>query len=130
MVYCGICGHPNPDSGSFCTACGSPLVKPEDVTPAPVEEEPVMEEEPVVESEPVDVAPVESEPVAPETDSQSMATPGRISIPLRRKRRREMGKKTGILSVWLAFGLSLTAWAGAWEPEDLNREEALSLMRV
>lgn len=35
-----------------------------------------------------------------------------------------MGKKTGILSVWLAFGLSLTAWAGAWEPEDLNREEA------
>ena len=85
MVYCGNCGHPNPDSGSFCTACGSPLVKPEDVTPAPVEEEPVMEEEPVVESEPVDVAPVESEPVAPETDSQSMATPGRISIPLRRK---------------------------------------------
>ena len=85
MVYCGICGHPNPDSGSFCTACGSPLVKPEDVTPAPVEEEPVMEEEPVVESEPVDVAPVESEPVAPETDSQSMATPGRISIPLRRR---------------------------------------------
>ena len=63
MVYCGNCGHPNPDSGSFCTACGSPLVKPEDVTPAPVE----------------------SEPVAPETDSQSMATPGRISIPLRRK---------------------------------------------
>ena len=94
MVYCVNCGHPNPDSGSFCTACGSPLVKPEDVTPAPVEEEPVMEEEPVVESEPVDVAPVESEPtpapveseqVAPETDSQSMATPGRISIPLRRK---------------------------------------------
>lgn len=85
MVYCGICGHPNPDSGSFCTACGSPLVKPEDVTPAPVEEEPVMEEEPVVESEPVDVAPVESEQVAPETDSQSMATPGRISIPLRRR---------------------------------------------
>ena len=85
MVYCGNCGHPNPDSGSFCTACGSPLVKPEDVTPAPVEEEPVMEEEPVVESEPVDVAPVESEQVAPETDSQSMATPGRISIPLRRK---------------------------------------------
>ena len=85
MVYCGNCGQPNPDSGSFCTACGSPLVKPEDVTPAPVEEEPVMEEEPVVESEPVDVAPVESEPVAPETDSQSMATPGRISIPLRRK---------------------------------------------
>ena len=85
MVYCGNCGHPNPASGSFCTACGSPLVKPEDVTPAPVEEEPVMEEEPVVESEPVDVAPVESEPVAPETDSQSMATPGRISIPLRRK---------------------------------------------
>ena len=85
MVYCGNCGHPNPDSGSFCTACGSPLVKPEDVTPAPVEEEPVMEEEPVVESEPVDVAPVESEPVAPETDSQSMATPGRISIPLRRR---------------------------------------------
>ena len=69
MVYCGNCGHPNPDSGSFCTACGSPLVKPEDVTPAPVEEEPVMEKEPVVESEPTP-APVESAPAPPPPPAQ------------------------------------------------------------
>ena len=35
-----------------------------------------------------------------------------------------MYKKTGILALCLAWGLSLTAWAGAWEPEELNREEA------
>ncbi|WP_281697545.1 M15 family metallopeptidase [Acidaminococcus massiliensis] len=35
-----------------------------------------------------------------------------------------MYKKTGILALCLVWGLSLTAWAGAWEPEELNREVA------
>ena len=35
-----------------------------------------------------------------------------------------MNKKTAILSACLCLGFVLTARAGAWEPDDLNREEA------
>ena len=35
-----------------------------------------------------------------------------------------MNKKTAILSACLCLGFALTARAGAWEPDDLNREEA------
>ena len=35
-----------------------------------------------------------------------------------------MLKKTAILSACLCVGLALTARAAAWEPEELNREEA------
>ena len=41
-----------------------------------------------------------------------------------RKERTGVNKKTAILSACLCLGFALTARAGAWEPDDLNREEA------
>ncbi|GAA4126609.1 hypothetical protein GCM10022215_36430 [Nocardioides fonticola] len=43
MPFCTACGRQNPDDARFCAQCGTRLVQPTDLPPAPVSGEPVVE---------------------------------------------------------------------------------------
>lgn len=43
MPFCTACGRQNPDDARFCAQCGTRLVQPDDLPPAPASGEPVVE---------------------------------------------------------------------------------------